>query len=182
MSESVNLKGKYKILFVGDTNVGKTKIITRFICESDYVNYEPTIGIEFFSKSLYLDNKLLILQFFDPSGEEGHRILTTESFEDLSVAVVVFDVTNKETFYNCDNWVSDLRNYQNNKFSIVLVGNKIDKAEERVVSVDEAMDKAMNLEVLYFETNSYTGDSVKLLFQLIGTALPADKLQLICGA
>jgi Ras-related protein Rab-6A len=182
MSESVRIIGKFKVLFLGDTNVGKTYIIKRFIYESFDINCEPTIGMHLFAKNLYLDDRDLKFQFFDSCGQEGYNIFITESIDDISLAVIVFDVTNKETFYNCDKWVEDLRNHQGNTFAIILVGNKIDKDEERVVSVDEAMDKAMSLESMYFETNSYTGDSVKLFFQLIVAALPKDKLRLAVNA
>jgi Ras-related protein Rab-6A len=89
----------------------------------------------------------------------------------------VFDITNKQTFLNCDKWVEDVRNERGNEANIVLVGNKIDKAEERAVSLEEADKKAKSFEATYIETSAKTGDNVKQLFKQIATTLPGDKPQ-----
>ena len=96
---------------------------------------------------------------------------------DSSVAVIVFDITNKQTFVNCDKWVEDVKNERGDDAAIVIVGNKIDRTEERAVTVDEAQAKAKSLEAFYLETSAKTGDNVKLLFKQIATTLPGDKPQ-----
>ena len=173
----VSPQAKHKLVFLGDIYVGKTSIINRFMYESFDTNYQATIGIDFLSKTLYLDDRTVRLQLWDTAGQERFRSLIPNYIRDSSVAVIVFDITNKQTFSNCDKWVEDVRNERGNEAVIVLVGNKIDKAEERTVSVDEAEAKAKGLDATYIETSAKTGDNVKQLFKQIATTLPGDKPQ-----
>jgi Ras-related protein Rab-6A len=86
---------KYKLVFLGDVYVGKTSVINRFMYETFDVNYQATIGIDFLSKTMYLDDRTVRLQLWDTAGQERFRSLIPSYIRDSSVAVVVFDVTNK---------------------------------------------------------------------------------------
>ena len=173
----VSAQAKHKLVFLGDIYAGKTSIINRFMYESFDTNYQATIGIDFLSKTLYLDDRTVRLQLWDTAGQERFRSLIPNYIRDSSVAVIVFDITNKQTFSNCDKWAEDVRNERGNEAVIVLVGNKIDKAEERAVSLEEAEAKAKSLEATYVETSAKTGDNVKQLFKQIANTLPGDKPQ-----
>ena len=124
-------QAKHKLVFLGDIYVGKTSIINRFMYDSFDTNYQATIGIDFLSKTLYLDDRTVRLQLWDTAGQERFRSLIPNYIRDSSVAVIVFDITNKQTFANCDKWVEDVKNERGNDVVIVFVGNKNDKAEER---------------------------------------------------
>lgn len=178
----ISTQAKHKLVFLGDIYVGKTSIINRFMYESFDTNYQATIGIDFLSKTLYLDDRTVRLQLWDTAGQERFRSLIPNYIRDSSVAVIVFDITNKQTFINCDKWVEDVRNERGNEAVIVLVGNKIDKAEERAVSLEEADAKAKSFEATYIETSAKTGDNVKQLFKQIATTLPGDKPQPVAAA
>ena len=173
----VSAQAKHKLVFLGDIYVGKTSIINRFMYESFDNNYQATIGIDFLSKTLYLDDRTVRLQLWDTAGQERFRSLIPNYIRDSSVAVIVFDITNKQTFINCEKWVEDVKNERGNDAVVVLVGNKIDKAEERTVSREEAETKAKSLDAFYIETSAKTGDNVKQLFKQIATTLPGDKPQ-----
>ena len=173
----VSAQAKHKLVFLGDIYVGKTSIINRFMYESFDTNYQATIGIDFLSKTLYLDDRTVRLQLWDTAGQERFRSLIPNYIRDSSVAVIVFDITNKQTFTNCDKWVEDVKNERGNDAVVVLVGNKIDKAEERAVTTEEAQEKAKNFDAFYIETSAKTGDNVKQLFKQIATTLPGDKPQ-----
>ena len=173
----VSAQAKHKLVFLGDIYVGKTSIINRFMYESFDTNYQATIGIDFLSKTLYLDDRTVRLQLWDTAGQERFRSLIPNYIRDSSVAVIVFDITNKQTFLNCDKWVEDVKNERGNDAVIVLVGNKIDKIEERAVTQEEAQTKAKSFEAFYIETSAKTGDNVKQLFKQIATTLPGDKPQ-----
>ena len=173
----VSAQAKHKLVFLGDIYVGKTSIINRFMYESFDNNYQATIGIDFLSKTLYLDDRTVRLQLWDTAGQERFRSLIPNYIRDSSVAVIVFDITNKQTFLNCDKWVEDVKNERGNDAVVVLVGNKIDKTEERTVSREEAETKAKELDAVYIETSAKTGDNVKQLFKQIATTLPGDKPQ-----
>ena len=178
----ISTQAKHKLVFLGDIYVGKTSIINRFMYESFDTNYQATIGIDFLSKTLYLDDRTVRLQLWDTAGQERFRSLIPNYIRDSSVAIIVFDITNKQTFINCDKWVEDVRNERGNEAVIVLVGNKIDKAEERAVTFEEAEAKAKNFEATYIESSAKTGDNVKQLFKQIATTLPGDKPQPVAAA
>ena len=166
-----------KLLFLGDIKVGKTYIINRFIYDSFNTNYEPTLGIDFYSKTLRLEDKTVKLQIWEIGGQEKLRSLIPNYIRDSSMVVVVFDVTNKQSFYNCDKWVETIRCDRGSEVVIVILGNQIDEAEERVVSVDEAVAKAASLEVMYFETSANTGENIELFFNQVDTILYGNKLE-----
>ncbi|OMJ93478.1 hypothetical protein SteCoe_3600 [Stentor coeruleus] len=175
----VSAQAKHKLVFLGDIYVGKTSIINRFMYESFDTNYQATIGIDFLSKTLYLDDRTVRLQLWDTAGQERFRSLIPNYIRDSSVAVIVFDITNKQTFINCDKWVEDVKNERGNDAVVVLVGNKIDRSDERTVSQEEAQNKAKAFDALYIEASAKTGDNVKQLFKQIATTLPGDKPQSI---
>jgi small GTP-binding protein len=168
-------QAKHKLVFLGDIYVGKTSIINRFMYDSFDNNYQATIGIDFLSKTLYLDDRTVRLQLWDTAGQERFRSLIPNYIRDSSVAVIVFDITNKQTFVNCDKWVEDVKNERGNDAVVVLVGNKNDRVDERAVTVEEANVKAKSHDAIYIETSAKTGDNVKQLFKQIATTLPGDK-------
>lgn len=101
---------KYKLVFLGDQGVGKTSIITRFMYDSFDKNYQATIGIDFLSKTMYLEDRTVRLQLWDTAGQERFRSLIPSYIRDSSVAVVVYDITNRASFLNTSKWIEDVRN------------------------------------------------------------------------
>jgi small GTP-binding protein len=124
---------KYKLVFLGDQGVGKTSIITRFMYDSFDKNYQATIGIDFLSKTMYLEDRTVRLQLWDTAGQERFRSLIPSYIRDSSVAVVVYDITNRASFLNTSKWIEDVRNERGNDVIIILVGNKTDLSEKRQV-------------------------------------------------
>ena len=171
-------QAKHKLVFLGDIYVGKTSIINRFMYDSFDTNYQATIGIDFLSKTLYLDDRTVRLQLWDTAGQERFRSLIPNYIRDSSVAVIVFDITNKQTFVNCDKWVEDVKNERGNDVVIVFVGNKNDRTDERAVTTEEASVKAKSFDAIYIETSAKNGDNVKQLFKQIATILPGEKPQI----
>merc|ERR1719444_295794 len=100
---------KYKLVFLGEQAVGKTSVITRFMYDTFDNNYQATIGIDFLSKTLYLDDRTVRLQLWDTAGQERSRSLIPSYIRDSSVAVVVYDITNRNSFTNTSKWVDDVR-------------------------------------------------------------------------
>ena len=95
---------KYKLVFLGDQNVGKTSIITRFMYDSFDAAYQATIGIDFLSKTMYLEDRTVRLQLWDTAGQERFRSLIPSYIRDSSVAVVVYDITDRASFLNSSMW------------------------------------------------------------------------------
>lgn len=163
---------KYKLVFLGDQGVGKTSIITRFMYDSFDKNYQATIGIDFLSKTMYLEDRTVRLQLWDTAGQERFRSLIPSYIRDSSVAVVVYDITNRASFLNTSKWIEDVRNERGNDVIIVLVGNKTDLSERRQVSVEEGEDKATKESIMFIESSAKAGFNIKALFKKLATALP----------
>jgi Ras-related protein Rab-6A len=166
---------KYKLVFLGDIYVGKTSIINQFMYENFDTNYQATIGIDFLSKTLNIGDKSMRLQLWDTAGQERFRSLIPNYIRDSSVAVIVFDVTNKQTFNSLDKWIEDVRNERGNSVVIAIVGNKIDKTDERCVSKQEAELKSKQYGAIYQETSAKNGNNIKELFEEIASAITSDK-------
>lgn len=164
---------KFKLVFLGEQSVGKTSLITRFMYDTFDSNYQATIGIDFLSKTMYLDDRTVRLQLWDTAGQERFRSLIPSYIRDSSVAVIVYDVTNRESFQHTSRWVEDVRAERGNEVIIALVGNKTDLNDKREVSTEEGEQRSKQYEnVLFFETSAKSGDNVKGLFKNIALALP----------
>ena len=163
---------KYKLVFLGDQSVGKTSIITRFMYDKFDNNYQATIGIDFLSKTMYLEDRTVRLQLWDTAGQERFRSLIPSYIRDSSVAVVVYDVSNRTTFTNCPKWIEEVRAERGEDVVIVLVGNKTDLGEKRQVTAEEGDAKAKEHSILFIETSAKAGFNIKALFRKIASALP----------
>jgi len=163
---------KFKLVFLGEQSVGKTSLITRFMYDSFDNTYQATIGIDFLSKTMYLEDRTVRLQLWDTAGQERFRSLIPSYIRDSSVAVVVYDVTSRASFMNTSKWVDDVRAERGNDVIIVLVGNKTDLPDKRQVTSDEGDKKAKEYGVLFIETSAKAGANVKQLFKRIAAALP----------
>lgn len=171
--ETIKPLRKYKVVFLGKQSVGKTSLITRFMYDSFDNTYQATIGIDFLSKTMYLEDRTVRLQLWDTAGQERFRSLIPSYIRDSTVAVVVYDITNVNSFEQVTRWIEDVRAERGNDVIIVLVGNKTDLADKRHVSIDEGEKKAQELGVsLFIETSAKAGYNVKQLFRRIAAALP----------
>ncbi|KAI8067098.1 ras family protein [Gongronella butleri] len=171
---------KYKIVFLGEQSVGKTSLITRFMYDTFDNTYQATIGIDFLSKTMYMnDSRPLRLQLWDSGGQERFRSLVPSYIRDSAVCVVVYDITNRQSFNNTTKWIDDVRAERANNVILVLVGNKVDLHESRQVTVEEGEKLATQYSMIYIETSAKAGHNVKALFRKIGHALPSldDKLE-----
>lgn len=166
---------KYKLVFLGDQSVGKTSIITRFMYDNFDRHYQATIGIDFLSKTMYLEDRTVRLQLWDTAGQERFRSLIPSYIRDSSVAVVVYDVTNRASFLNTSKWVEDVRAERGNDVVICLVGNKTDLGnDKRQVSTEEGEEKATKDDLLFMECSAKAGYNVKSLFRKLATSLPGS--------
>merc|ERR1711976_992630 len=119
--EAIKPLRKYKVVFLGKQSVGKTSLITRFMYDSFDNTYQATIGIDFLSKTMYLEDRTVRLQLWDTAGQERFRSLIPSYIRDSTVAVVVYDITNRASFEQVTSWVEDVRAERGNDVIIVLV-------------------------------------------------------------
>ncbi|CEL93115.1 unnamed protein product [Vitrella brassicaformis CCMP3155] len=172
---------KYKLVFLGEQAVGKTSIITRFMYDTFDNNYQATIGIDFLSKTMYLEDRTVRLQLWDTAGQERFRSLIPSYIRDSSAAVVVYDITNRASFLNTTKWIEDVRAERGSDVIIALVGNKTDLADRRQVSVEEGEQKAKENEIMFIETSAKAGFNIKALFRKLASALPGLENQQTTG-
>merc|ERR550532_1960276 len=149
---------KYKLVFLGEQAVGKTSVIQRFMYDTFDNNYTATIGIDFLSKTMYLEDRTVRLQLWDTAGQERFRSLIPSYIRDSSVAVVVYDVSNRTSFLNTARWIEEVRSERGSDVIVMLVGNKTDLVDKRQVSIEEGDAKARF--------------TIKALFRKIAAALP----------
>lgn len=134
--------------------------------------YQATIGIDFLSKTMYLEDRTVRLQLWDTAGQERFRSLIPSYIRDSSVAIVVYDITNRQSFLSTSKWIDDVRSERGNDVIIVLVGNKADLSEKREVTTEEANTRATQLNIMFMETSAKAGHNVKSLFKKIALSLP----------
>ena len=155
-----------------DQSVGKTSIISRFMYDKFDNSYQATIGIDFLSKTMYLEDRTVRLQLWDTAGQERFRSLIPSYIRDSSVAVVVYDVSSRSSFANTSRWIDEVRTERGSDVIVVLVGNKTDLTDKREVSVEEGDARAREAGVMFIETSAKAGFNVKALFRKIAAALP----------
>jgi Ras-related protein Rab-6A len=134
--------------------------------------YQATIGIDFLSKTMYLEDRTVRLQLWDTAGQERFRSLIPSYIRDSSVAVVVYDITSQKSFQQTRKWVDDVRGERGNDVIIVLVGNKTDLNDKREVTAQQGEEEAKKHNLMFIETSAKVGHNVKTLFKRIAQALP----------
>ncbi|KAF8563758.1 hypothetical protein P879_03743 [Paragonimus westermani] len=165
---------KFKLVFLGEQSVGKTSLITRFMYDTFDSVYQATIGIDFLSKTMYLEDRTIRLQLWDTAGQERFRSLIPSYIRDSSVAVVVYDICGNavdfiipllvvESFQQTAKWIDDVRNERGSDVIIMLVGNKTDLSDKRKVTTEEGERLAKDLSVMFIETSAKAGYNVKSL-------------------
>ncbi|XP_035144108.1 ras-related protein Rab-41 isoform X1 [Callithrix jacchus] len=164
---------KAKLVFLGDPSLGKTSIITRFMYDSFGCTFQATVGIDFLSKNMYLEDRIVQLQLWDTAGQERFHSLIPSYIRGSTIAVVVYDVTNINSFKETDKWVERVRAERGDDVVIMLVGNKIDLNNERQVTAEEGEEKSRNLNVMFIETSAKTSYNVDKLFRCVASALPS---------
>ena len=163
-----------KILLCGDSSVGKTSLLLKY---TD--NYFPelhisTIGVEYKIKELNINGRKVILRIWDTSGQERYRSITQNFYRNANGILFVFDLTNKVTFDNIKNWLTDSQNFET-KVIKILVGNKSDLIEERKVDQDSVERYADKKEMQYYETSAKDGNNVDKAFRELAELILENK-------
>lgn len=165
MEDEAEYDSIYKMVIVGDSGVGKTGLLSRYIKNEFDPQSKATVGIEFSNKQLDIDGQVVKVQIWDTAGQERFRSLTSSYYRGSQCALVVYDVTREETFEHVDKWVSDLRSFGGGKIVIMLIGNKSDLKEERTVSIEQGQNKANGLNILFIEASALNSENVANAFE-----------------
>ena len=155
---------KLKVVVVGDSGVGKTNLIKRFISNTYNPNTKATVGVEFLSKSYKINNQVFKIEIWDTAGQERYKSITAAYYKGAKGALIVYDITQKESFENINKWMSEVRDKSAKDLKIMIVGNKTDLENERQVSTDDALERAKELESPVMEASALDGNNVKAAF------------------
>ena len=162
--------GKYdysfKIIVIGDSNVGKSCLTNRAAKDKFSSDYSPTLGFEFRTFSTNIENKIIRLQVWDTCGQEVYRSLISNFYRNSSLAMMVYSINSKESFLNINRWLKEIKINSNPDIKIILIGNKADLENEREVTYEEAKKYKEENQILYFEeTSAKTGLNAKKVFE-----------------
>lgn len=149
-----------KTVTIGDSGVGKSCLLTRFIRDYFDEGSPPTLGVEFMAKIVETEKRQIELQFWDTAGQELFRAVTRGYYRGSSVAYLVFDMTSRQSFESLDRWLKDIKEVTDSDIITILIGNKSDLARDRQVTRDEAEAFAKTHHMKYFEVSAKTGDGI----------------------
>ena len=155
----------FKIIFLGDQYVGKSSILNRFYQDKFEPDYQATIGLDFHSKNVEINGNSVRLLLYDTAGQEKFKSLIPMYIRDANIIIVVYDISNKDSFTHTDHWVNETKDLKREDAIFVLVGNKIDLEEKRVVTKKEAEDFATEKGFLFYEVSAKTGEQIQELFE-----------------
>ena len=155
---------KYKLIFLGDQSVGKSCILNRFMNDTFTEEYQATIGLDFQSKNVQIDNQDIHLLLYDTAGQEKFRALIPMYTRDANIILLVYDVTSKDSFLHLSDWLRDLTNVKKEEVIFAVVGNKIDLDDRREVNSNEGENYAKEHDFIFAEVSAKTGDGFSELF------------------
>jgi len=162
----------FKIVLVGDSGVGKSNLLLRFTRDTFSAEEKSTIGVEFATRVLPMpDGKRVKAQIWDTAGQERYRAITNAYYRGAVGAILIYDVTRKDSFLNIPRWLRELRDHANEEIVLLLVGNKSDmcKADSQMrdVTAQEADDLARQQKLTRIETSAKSGENVDEAFNLV---------------
>ena len=159
---------RHKVIFIGDANTGKTSIINRIIDNPFNETYEVSIGIDFMSKNIRFRGQNIKIQIWDSAGQEKYKGLIPSYVRNSSIVFIVYDISNRTSFDNVQNWINFVKNIEKTK--MILLANKIDL--DREVETKEGQEIAEREGIKFFECSAKTNDNIKYMFYSSIAGLP----------
>lgn len=154
----------FKILIIGNSSVGKTSFLFRYADNSFTSAFVSTVGIDFKVKTVIRNQKRIKLQIWDTAGQERYRTITTAYYRGAMGFILMYDVTNEESFNSVQDWVTQIKTYSWDNAQVILVGNKSDMEAERIVTYERGKQLADQLGLEFFETSAKENINVQDVF------------------
>lgn len=156
-----------KLLMLGNSGVGKSSILSRFTDNKFPLNLMGTAGIDFKNKNIEIDEKRIKLEIFDTAGQERYHCITTNYYQGVMGIILVYDVTDKISFDDVNKWISQIKDNVGDDVIIFLIGNKIDKKDEKIISFEQGNKFAQKNAVFFAETSAKEADNIDEIFQIL---------------
>lgn len=154
----------FKLLLIGDSGVGKSCLLLMFADNTYTESYISTIGVDFKIKTIELDGKTIKLQIWDTAGQERFRTITSSYYRGAHGIIVVYDVTDQESFSNVRQWMQEIERYASENVNKLLVGNKCDLSTKKVVDYTAAKEFADQMGIPFLETSAKNSTNVEQAF------------------
>jgi len=167
MADGKNAKHTLKMLLVGDSGVGKSCLLQRFSDGTFTHSFMPTIGIDFKVRTVPIEGKEIKLQLWDTAGQERFRTITAAYYRGGHGVVLVYDVTDQNSFSHIKIWMKGIEQHASQGVNKILVGNKADMDDKRVVSTEQGQELAEKYGIRFYETSAKTGQNVDDMFLLL---------------
>ncbi|CAL9092338.1 unnamed protein product [Musa textilis] len=161
----------FKVVLIGDSGVGKSNLLSRFTRDEFSLESKSTIGVEFATRSIRVEDKVIKAQIWDTAGQERYRAITSAYYRGAVGALVVYDITRHVTFENIERWLKELRDHTDTNIVIMLVGNKADLRHLRAVSIDDAKDFSERESTFFMETSALESTNVEDAFTEVLTQI-----------
>lgn len=158
----------FKVVLIGDSGVGKSNLLMRFTRNEVDLNSKTTIGVEFATRSLQISDKIIKAQIWDTAGQERYRAITSAYYRGAVGALLVYDITKRNTFASVPRWLAELKEHADEKIVVMLVGNKADLApQERDVDIEEGRALGEKYGMGFLETSALEATNVDESFKRV---------------
>jgi len=154
----------FKLLLIGDSGVGKSCLLLRFADDTYTESYISTIGVDFKIRTVELDGKTIKLQIWDTAGQERFRTITSSYYRGAHGIIIVYDITDVESFNNVRQWLFEIDRFASENVNKLLVGNKSDLVNKRVVTTETSKEFANSLDIPFLETSAKNATNVEEAF------------------
>ncbi|XP_054815181.1 ras-related protein RABA1f [Prosopis cineraria] len=161
----------FKVVLIGDSGVGKSNLLSRFTRNEFSLESKSTIGVEFATRSISVDDKMVKAQIWDTAGQERYRAITSAYYRGAVGALLVYDITRHVTFENVERWLKELRDHTDSNVVVMLVGNKADLRHLRAVSTEDAKSFAEKENTFFMETSALESVNVENAFTEVLTQI-----------
>ncbi|XP_058231224.1 RAB3D, member RAS oncogene family, b isoform X3 [Hemibagrus wyckioides] len=160
-----NFDYMFKLLIIGNSSVGKTSFLFRYADDSFTSAFVSTVGIDFKVKTVFRNNKRIKLQIWDTAGQERYRTITTAYYRGAMGFLLMYDITNQDSFNAVQDWATQIKTYSWDNAQVILVGNKCDLEDDRLIPTEDSQRLADELGFQFFEASAKDNINVKQVFE-----------------
>jgi Ras-related protein Rab-2A len=161
----------FRFVIIGNSNVGKSCIVSRFALNEFSKAHDITIGVDFATTIINVNGKKIKLNIWDTAGQETFKSITRSYYRNATAIILTYDITNIHSFYDIENWLKDAKTYSSSHPSIILIGNKCDLDFRRAVSKEKAQKYANDNNIFFLESSAKENKNIKEIFTILSSGI-----------